>query len=531
MSKDPMPRLAPVALLAGLMLAGCRTTDPLEEDRDYDPHPTQVTADAKEERVSAGQTRAARAVRAGTGSVTAAMAYPTGDRATSQILLTKTMPRAVVLNHPFEYRIEVLNLTNLRLDNVTVTDTLSPNFTVSGMQPKGQAKGNVVTWAFGYLAPKAAEVITVTGVAKTRDDVGGCASVSCNTELCAKAKVIEPAIAVKAHAPDEALLCDRIPVKFTVMNTGSGVAQDVVVKVALPEGLAAADGKNTATFNAGALDGGQSLDFTVECKASRPGKYASKGTANAAMGLTAESNVVTTMVYEPTMKVAVSVPAKRFGGERATFDIVVDAGGEVPCTDSIVEAVLPKGTTFVSATDGGQLAGNVVKWSLGTIKNGSQRKVSFVAMGKDLGRYATRVTARSRCAKDATATATVEYTGIPAILLEVVDEVDPVRVGEATAYHIDVTNQGSAADQDIKVVALVPDSMQVVSAGGATSGSVNGNTVTFAVLPVLNAKEKARWTLKVKAVKAADSRFKITLSTAHFKNAPVEETEATHVYE
>jgi uncharacterized repeat protein (TIGR01451 family) len=114
--------------------------------------------------------------------------------------------------------------------------------------------------------------------------------------------------------------------------------------------------------------------------------------------------------------------------------------------------------------------------------------------------------------------------------LEVVDVEDPVRVGSQTTYIISVTNQGSAAATNIRITCLLENNVQYVSSAGATSGSKDGQMVKFLPLSSLEPKARAAWRVVVSAVKPGDVRFKAVLNADQLTR-PVEESEATHIYE
>jgi uncharacterized repeat protein (TIGR01451 family) len=120
--------------------------------------------------------------------------------------------------------------------------------------------------------------------------------------------------------------------------------------------------------------------------------------------------------------------------------------------------------------------------------------------------------------------------GVPGVLLEVGDVDDPVEVNGRTAYVITVTNQGFAVSTNIKIVCVLEENVKYLSSSGVTSGTLEGNTITFAPLASLPPKAKATWKVAVTAIKAGDSRFKVTMITDQLTR-PVEETEATRVYD
>ncbi|MCJ7692733.1 MAG: hypothetical protein MUO22_04900 [Sedimentisphaerales bacterium] len=63
-----------------------------------------------------------------------------------------------------------------------------------------------------------------------------------------------------------------------------------------------------------------------------------------------------------------------------------------------------------------------------------------------------------------------------------------------------------------------------------TAGSLQDDKVNFAPLQRLTPKAKTTWRVVVRAVKSGDVRFRTTMNTDQIER-PVEETEATHLYE
>jgi hypothetical protein len=72
--------------------------------------------------------------------------------------------------------------------------------------------------------------------------------------------------------------------------------------------------------------------------------------------------------------------------------------------------------------------------------------------------------------------------------------------------------------------------MSHISSSGVTRSSAEGSKVTFQPLGSLAPGEKAEWRVNVRAVSAGDVRFKVDMNTDQLSR-PVEETEATHLYE
>jgi uncharacterized repeat protein (TIGR01451 family) len=118
------------------------------------------------------------------------------------------------------------------------------------------------------------------------------------------------------------------------------------------------------------------------------------------------------------------------------------------------------------------------------------------------------------------------WKGIAAVLLAKADDPDPIQVGEFTTYTIKVTNQGFADIHNVKLEAVFDGLTLPIS---SPQGNVNGQRVTFPVAGVLGPKQASTYTIKVKGVKAGDSRNKVILNADEL-TAPVEAEESTTVY-
>ncbi|MBN2447307.1 MAG: DUF11 domain-containing protein, partial [Phycisphaerae bacterium] len=216
-------------------------------------------------------------------------------------------------------------------------------------------------------------------------------------------------------------------------------------------------------------------------------------------------------------------------GRPATFDLTVRNTGDTPATNTMLTDTLPAGTSFVSASAGGQFSGGRVSWALGTLGVGESRSVSLTVGTNQIGSLLNTASVRAYCA-EADAQAVLEVRGIPAILLEVIDLADPIELGANETYEITVLNQGSAPDTNIVVACVLPPEQEYVSATGPTQASTDGKAVTFSPLPSLAPKATAKYRVVVKGTQVGDVRFRLSLTSDQLES-PVSETESTHIYE
>lgn len=437
-----------------------------------------------------------------------------------------------MMGENFEYFLEVTNLSKNTLKQVVVNDKLSNNFKLVNATPKySSLQGGAVSWALGQMAAGEKRTIRVTGSARDMGTLSCCASVSYDSNLCSNIQVVKPALQVTRVAPKEVLKCDPITLKYTVRNPGSGMARGVKVTEQLPAGLTTKSGSRTVMYDAGDLGAGKSKSFSVVVNASKRGEFTGQANANARSGLKAQSSPMTTVIREPSLTISQSCPEKALMGRKVRFDIKVRNTGNATAEEVTVTNPLPRGAKFLSATNGGTMGRGVVTWQLDGLAPGATESMSYTVKSDAGGSLPSTATAQTYCAPKATANCQVVVKGIPAVLLEVVDVNDPVEVGDTEVYRITVTNQGTAADTNIKILATLESGMEFVNTTGITkAGSTDRGQIVFNALSSLKPKQKASWEIRVRAAKQGDKRFRVKMTTDALER-PVEETEATNFYE
>lgn len=453
------------------------------------------------------------------------------SKSDSPLIIEKQMPKSMVVGKPYTYTIKVMNNSGCALDDVTVSEKVPNQYAIGSAMPQAtRSTGNIAEWELGYLAPKETKTIQLTGISSAAGSAIACTKASYKPMLCLGPEAIAPSLKVTLDAPQQALMCDTIPLKVTVSNTGTGYAENVTVRQSLPEGLTTQDGRNAFSTRIDNLAGGASKTYTVQLKAQRPGNFDNSATAESTNGLTATAGTVTTAVKQPVLNVAVSAPEKTFFGKNAAYQVRVQNTGDTPSEDTVVTASVPEGMKFVSADNGGKLKSGKVVWNIGALNAGQEAALSAVFKGVTGGTGQSIATAEGACTATASAAANLAVQGIPAVLLEMVDTEDPIEVGSEEKFYVTVTNQGTAVDTNIKMKMSFEDNFDYVSSQGPTRGTaVDTKHVEFAPLQSLAPGQKATWEIVAKALTAGDHRAEVEITTDAIER-PVHKTESTRVY-
>jgi len=482
---------------------------------------------------------ATRAPRSDRQSGRFALAYPTGDRNTSTLLVEQIGPEEVRVGHDYNYQLRVTNLTNAPVRDIHLKSSRPEGMKITRVG-SGQNADNTSDaqqgFAIGTLGPKESRAIDITAVPSRVGDLDACYAVTYQPPaLCTMVKVVNPTLSVVAEGPSESDVCQDIVYHFRVTNSGTGTARDVVLQASLPEGLGTTDGRNAISANLGDIPQGQSRDVTAHLHAARGGNFTTNAVVKSQED-SANSPAIATAVREPKLTIAVKGPEQDYVGSKVTYQVTVTNTGDAPARNATLalrssEAGRVLAVNSVDAPEARVAAGRTSPngESLGSIDPGQSRTMNVIAEGNQGGNLTIVADASAACAQRVEGQASTRIVTIPALLLEAVDEADPIRVGNEVVYDVKVTNQGSGPDQNIRVTAEVPDGEEFVRADGATQVTANGKTLSFAPVDTLAAKQSVTWKVIVRAVRPGDVRFKVT-ATSNSLSSPAEKAEPTKLY-
>lgn len=469
------------------------------------------------------------------GMATSSLAYPTGQRETSVVMLEVDAPKQVRLGQQYQYTLRLTNLTDTPVHGVRVRDAghaAKPTTRgAAASAANGTAGGNATgagaaeadegrtIFTAGTIGPRQSREQTITATADERGTASSCLAVSYEPTLCVAVQVVEPQLALAKAGPEAVSICQEIPYTYTVTNTGTGVARGVRVTDQLPEGLATVDGNGrTVTLDAGDIDQGQSKQLTAKVRASQVGRFASRASARSS-DLEVASREVATTVRQPVLAVDVEGPQARYVGEAVDYRVTVRNTGDI---------ATEKTTLRLEAANAGERPGDV---DLGSIPaGGAKTQVVSLRAGRQAGNLGLTATAVDACAKPAKDAAQVAIRSIPALQLECIDGEDPVRVGANTTYTISVRNEGSGPDQNVVLKGTLPPQMTFLSGGANNPSQVTatGKTLTFGPVATLPAGQVATWTITVRADAPADAQFYLELTAASL-TSPAVESEPTKI--
>lgn len=391
--------------------------------------------------------------------------------------------------------------------------------------PGGQ---NVREIQIGTLGPGERRTVTTTASVPQAGEFAICTSVAYTPMVCVTGTAIAPQLAITKIGPEFAAVGEPITYQITVTNTGVGPAHGVQLVDPLPGQMRTAEGQAEAFFDIGTLNAGQSRSFTIRTVPPEPGRYTNIARATTADGLEARAEAVT-MVRAPQLTIEKIGPERQYTNIGATYEIRVTNTGDAPARNVVIEDLMPPGARFVEASANGNAVGNQVIWNLGTLGPGESRTVMTTLVSPTAGLFENCAIVRSDAVGPVRDCVATEFSGVAALLLEMVDQQDPVMAGGETVYTITVLNQGTAPAHNVGMSVELDEGQEFITADGASpfqaQGAANGN---FAPLPTLPAGATANYRVVVRSNTPGDRRLRVSL-TADELTQPVIEGESTRV--
>ena len=449
------------------------------------------------------------------------------EASTDILHIFKEVPEEVSLGE--NYTLKILATALADISEVKINDLLPDGASYVKSEPSAKQAGQELVWTFDKMSTGDTKEILVTLKANKEGELLSCATFAAIPYGCLTTTVGQAIIAIEKVGPERVSLNDDVTYTINVRNTGTAVAKNVVVEDKVPEGLEHASGDPSITFNLGDLAPNESRQESVTFTATDRGKVCNPAVATSD-NADRVSDQACTVIAEQKLEIVKSGPKEQYLGKVAKYDIKVSNPGDTTLTNVSLTDIAPSQTRIMKA-NGASVSGNRATWTVPQIKAGETLDFTVALTSDSPGNYCNEAAVQVDEGLTGESSACTEWKGYPALLLEVIDTVDPLQVdiGEMTTYEIRVTNQGSADDKDISINVQFPAEISPINASGATSASVEGRKVKFVEYPVLAPKEAITFIIEAKAEKIGDARLQVQLQSESLKT-PVNEEESTHVY-
>ncbi len=413
--------------------------------------------------------------------------------------------------------------------HVALEAELPPTVHIGFVDPQPESEQGTLAWRIETLAPGESQTIRMILVPHEAGSVVALASVRYTATSQESFTVSRPMLQIAVAGPDKVNVGEPAPQTVTVTNPGSGVAANVKLEAAIPEGLEHSRGKRLL-MDIGSLNPGESRTVRLALAAVTGGEHILQVAARA------DSNLVKTAsaevhVVAPSLTTTIDGPSLRYLGREATYRLSVRNDGNVSSDNVRLMHKVPEGFEFIRADRGAQFddSSRVLSWFVGRLEAAEVLELNVTLNPSQIGEFNHLVRAISEHGTRSDVQLTTRVAGVATLAMDVTDVDDPVEVGGETAYEIRITNDGTAPAHQIGLVCELPEGTSFRKAAGPADHRASGNLVTFASLPELKAGESLMYRVHVVSTAPGDVRFRCRL-TSESVGEPLTTEELTRFY-
>jgi uncharacterized repeat protein (TIGR01451 family) len=481
--------------LAGLVtLAGCSTTK--------SPPPAAATAPA-------------------------AAPEQTASTKTSYLVdLVKNAPTTVAVGDQFTY--ELVATAHSAVSDVTIVDLMPAGLSVVSSDPEAARDGNKLVWKIDKMNPGEAKTIRVTVKADKEGNLESCSTVSASPSVCVTTLVGKPQLAIKKTGPEFAQIGQDVTYSVVVENSGNTTAKDVVVTDKVPDGMSSSTGQQELTFQVGDLAPAASKTISVPLKANQRGKFTNTAVASSSNAGKVSADAVTTVVQAGIKITKTTSDHDIFINRPAAYNLEVSNTGDTDLTGLVITDTAAA-ETIIATAEGASVSGTTATWNLDSLKVGEKKTYAIKIVSKVPGKFTDTAGVTTAQGVRDSAQEYTTWRGVTGVLVELLDDPDPIQVGETTKFTVRVTNQGSTVPiSDLRIVISVPAELELVPGTLSDGGTLDGNKITWPVTQV-PPKTTVTHTYIVKGVKTGDARTEASVTTLS-RPAPINTVESTTVY-
>lgn len=394
------------------------------------------------------------------------------------------VPRDVPPNQPIPYTITVKNDSSADASRVRVRMPLPEGAELISSEPVARSIEGELTWDLKTVPRGETRKIEVKLKAAGGGEINAKAFVSYEFGQAVRTRLSAPQLKVATELPREATTAEEtVPVRVRVANGGRVPVNNVKLTETISEGFEFhrdTDGEPTAnplvrTWDLGTIPAGmgKTVEYRVVPKTGRDLLVRSNVDAGGTVQDTHESRV---KIQDAKLQVELRGDPEAQDG-RASFKVTVRNEGATTLYNVRVTGSVPQDCQVVSRTNGGQIYRDGVVWVIPRLTAGDSFLFKWDLKAKTAGRKTVRAEAASDRGLSHSMDVQTVFAGAAALVWEQRFDQPTVNVDRTGMFTVKVTNSGSEAAKQVKLVVTLPEQVKLVQATPAHQQE--GNRITF----------------------------------------------------
>lgn len=383
------------------------------------------------------------------------------------------------------------------------------------------------TWTFGELQPGQSQSVMLKVIPQTSGDVRMEAYVRLTGSTSSQFSVQEPMIGVAVTGPEKVEIGQQVGYLVRVSNPGTGLANNVIIQAAVPEGLEHRNG-SLLTIEIGTLNPGESRQARLSLTAIQGGNQQLAVRALADGGL-ADQTTTAIVVAEPQLAIAIAGPQEPVAGRSANYTLTVSNSGNVQSANVRAKYRIPDGFSFVSADRGGKYVeiDKAVEWFVGTLQPNDTSDFVVTMKANKTGELIHQAGVISEHGHITACELATQVKGSATLELKIAANQREIRIGDEIRWEIQVQNTGSREASNVGVSCELPAGFELIEANGPTNHIAENGVLVFRSIPAIEAGTSATIIIHGRCNRDGNQRLRLRVASESVNEVLIGEEFAT----
>ncbi|MEZ6058873.1 MAG: hypothetical protein R3C19_00765 [Planctomycetaceae bacterium] len=423
----------------------------------------------------------------------------------------------------------IRNSSDSPVRHVIAEAVIPDGLQVIAASPDPNSTAGSALWTFEELAAGDSRRVELTVVPLGRGGMQLNAFVRFTGFAASVFTVKEPMLQLSVDGPAQVEVGQQGSYVVSVTNPGTGVARNVTIQAAIPEGLEHRRG-SLLTIEVGTLNPGESRQAKLSVAAVQggPQNLAVRATADGELTDQTTTNIT---VVEPQLSIAVHGPEQRVVGQQTDYEVVVVNDGNVASNNVRAKYRVPEGYEFISADRGGKFMEQerTVDWFVGTLKSGSSSSLIVTLRPTTAGAAVHQAGVVSDHGKVTVAEHSTTVEGVAELSLKLDARTKQAVVGDEAVFEVRIENDGSRAANGVGLSCELPFGLELLQAAGPSEYIAENGVLVFRSIPTLEPGQSAVFAIQTRCRREGTHNLRVRVASASITEPLIGEETTTAV--
>jgi uncharacterized repeat protein (TIGR01451 family) len=328
-------------------------------------------------------------------------------------------------------------------------------------------------------------------------------------------QVHQPKLELELSGPAEVQLGAPEKYRMRIKNPGSAVLPDLTLSLQT---------ETTSQYDSqiGPIAPGSEKIIDIELTFDHPGLFPIVATAKDPSGKLQQRQRIDVQVQKIEVKATWFGPEEFIQGSKADYELVIENSGGIPAANLACFVAIPDGIELIELPEGVTRQANELRWSIPKLDPRSQFTLPIRCEMNRSGNHTLAFQARSDQNITLRSDISTVVEAIADLELVVKEPQAPAPVGTRVVYELQVSNRGSKAAEDIRVVAQFSEGIEPLALEGHAGRIVPGQAL-FENLPSIGPNQTVTLRVICQASKNGVHRFRAAVQSPSSQEDLLEE--------